>query len=76
MEELKDEVEVLGNETEIYEELIENENDVFEKVEGKIVDEIDVRDEGNKILGCKGSLEIKGSIDYVVDHLHILLILY
>ena len=48
MEELKYEVEVLVSETGIYEELVENENDVFEKVEGKLVDE------GNNILGCKG----------------------
>ena len=52
VDELKDEVEVLGNETRIYKELLGNENDVF--VEGKLVDEMDVGDEGNNILGYKG----------------------
>ena len=51
MEELKDEVELLGSETGIYKELVGNENDVFEIVEGKLVDEMDVGDEGNHILG-------------------------
>ena len=55
MEELKDEVEVLGSEIGIYEELVGNENDVFEKAEGKLVDEMDVGDEGNIILGYKGN---------------------
>ena len=59
-------MEVLGSETELYEELVESENDVFEKVEGKLVDEMDVGDEGNNILGCKGSLEINGSVDCMI----------
>ena len=66
MEELKDEVEVLGSETKIYEELVGNENDVFEKLEGKLVDEMDVGDKGNNILGCKGNLGLNGSIDWMV----------
>ena len=66
MEEIKDEVEVLGSETGIYEELVGNENDVFENMEGELVDEMDVGDEGKNILGCKGSLEINGSVDYMV----------
>ena len=56
-------MEVLGNETRIYKELVGNENDVFEILEGKPVDEVD---DGNNILGCKGYLGIKGSIDWMV----------
>ena len=66
MEELKDEVEGLGSETELYEELVGNENDVFEKVEGKLVDEMDVGDEGNNILGGKGNIGLNGSVDWMV----------
>ena len=65
VEELKYEVEVLGSETRI-QELLGNENDVFEKVEGKLVDEVDVGDEGNKILGCKCNLGLNGSVDWMV----------
>ena len=60
MDELKDEVEVLENETGIYKELVGNENDVSEIVEGKLVDV------GNNIIGCKGCLGINGSVDWMV----------
>ena len=66
MDELRDEVEVLGNETGIYKELLGNENGEFKFTEDKLVDVIDVGDDGNNIIGCKGCLGINGSIDWMV----------
>ena len=54
---------MLEDETGIYEEVLGNENDVFEKVEGKVVDEVDVGDDGNNILGWSGCFGINGSIE-------------
>ena len=68
VDELKDKVGVLENENGIYEELLRNENDEFNFAEDKLMDEADMGEYGNSILGCKGCLGINGSIGWnVVD---------
>ena len=47
-------------------ELLGNENDVLEKEVVELVDEVDIGDEGNKFLGCKGNLGLNGSVDWMV----------
>ena len=47
-------------------ELLGNENDVLEKAVVKLVNEVDVGNEGNNILGCRGNIEINRSVDYMV----------
>ena len=66
VDELKDKVGVLENETGIYEELLGNESDVFEIAKNKLLDDVDMGEYGNSILGCKGCLRINGSIDWRV----------
>ena len=66
VDELKDDVGVVENETGIYEELLGDENDVFKFAEYELVDEGCVGEYGNSILGCKGCLGINGSVEWRV----------
>ena len=65
-DELKNEFEVLGNETGMYMELLGNEDDVFRKSKGELMDIVDEVSGENNTLGCKGNLGINGSVDDLV----------
>ena len=57
---------MLGNETGMYMELLGNEDDMFRKSKGELMDIVDEVIGGNNTLGCKGNLGINGSVDELV----------
>ena len=65
-DELKFVFKVLVNETGMYMELIGNEDDVFRKSKGELMDIVDEVSGGNSTLGCKGNLGINRSVDELV----------
>ena len=46
-----------------YEEVLGNENDVLENIEGKLVDGDEMVEDGNNTLGWNGCLGINGSVE-------------
>ena len=49
-----------------YEEVVGNENDVFENVEEKLVDGVEVVEDENNTLGWNGHLGINGYVEWSV----------
>ena len=46
--------------------MLGNEDDVFKKSKGELMDMVDEVIGGNNTLGCRGSLGINGSVDELV----------
>ena len=59
-------VEILEDEVWIYEEVLGNENDVLENAEEKLVDVLEVVEDGNNILGWNGCLGKNESVEWSV----------
>ena len=59
-------LELIVDELKIVFEVLGNEDDVFKKSKGELMDIVDEVIGGNNTLGCRGNLGINGSVDELV----------